>query len=106
MWATSSVRASVGRRRTGAAAVRRRAPNPAEPAGVGTRYRAAREPLIRAGFSALAAAVTLYMCAEYLDRFARVRRAPSLVVGVACAALAVLEAWKVGVRVEQALGLR
>lgn len=65
-----------------------------------------REHVIRAGFSFLAAAVQLYMAAEHVEAFLKTRRPETLGVAVATTGLAVMEAWKVGVRVERLLGLR
>lgn len=74
--------------------------------GEGDGQRAMREDLVRGAFSFLAAAVTLYMGAEYFDRFLRTHLPQYLAVGLVCAGLALLEARKVGLRVEHLFGLR
>lgn len=65
-----------------------------------------KENMIRGAFSFLAAAVTLYMSAEYMDSFLRLRRAEALVISLVTGGLSIMEAMKVGQRVEAVLGLR
>lgn len=65
-----------------------------------------REHAIRGAFSFVAAAVLLYMSAEYADAFIRIRRPESLLLALIICPLAVMEAWKTGTRVERLLGLR
>lgn len=67
---------------------------------------ARKEHATRGGFSLFAAATLLYMTAEYTETFLQTRHPLALVVAFTTGSLAVMEAHKVGTRVERVLGLR
>lgn len=65
-----------------------------------------QEDIVRGSFSFLAASVLLYMAAEHAEWFFHTRRIEFLAIAVSTAILAMMEAQKVGMRVERVLGLR
>ena len=64
-----------------------------------------REDMIRLPFSFFAAATLLYMAAEYAD-YTIVGKKHAAPISALCLGLALMEAHKVGVRVERILRLR
>ena len=65
-----------------------------------------QEDIVRGSFSCLAASVLLYMAAEHAVWFLRTWRIEFFAIMISTTILAMMEAWKVGVRVERVLGLR
>lgn len=65
-----------------------------------------REQVLRGMFSLIAAASLLYMSSEYVEAALKTRKLEVALLSMVCASLAILEAGKVGRRVERFLGLR